>query len=152
MDKPKENNVTKKPLSFKDFMVVDYTPGQPDLVSYQAMKRKRGRIGEELDVAQRRKMSVRMKRLAPRIKIARDKAMRRTANMSTIKKRTERMVRNAYFKKLSRGKSREEVPVSRRKEIEKRLDRFKPIIKRVVKRSLPKTRKIERDRKRGKKS
>ena len=32
--------------SFKDFLTVDYTPGMPDLVSYAAMKRKRGRIGE----------------------------------------------------------------------------------------------------------
>lgn len=37
-------------LSFKDFMVVDYLPGMPDLVSYQAHKRHRGRIGESVDL------------------------------------------------------------------------------------------------------
>lgn len=37
-------------LSFKDFMVVDYLPGMPDLVSYQAHKRKRGRIGESVEL------------------------------------------------------------------------------------------------------
>ena len=36
-----------KPLSFKDFLAVDYTPGMPDQISYNAMKRKRGRIGED---------------------------------------------------------------------------------------------------------
>lgn len=35
------------PLSFKDFLAVDYTPGMPDQISYNSIKRKRGRIGED---------------------------------------------------------------------------------------------------------
>jgi len=38
-----------KPLSFKDFLVVDYTPGMPEEISWAAMKRRRGRIGEEVE-------------------------------------------------------------------------------------------------------
>ena len=36
-------------LSFKDFMTVDYKPGMPELVSYAAHKRRRGRIGEDTE-------------------------------------------------------------------------------------------------------
>jgi len=35
-------------LSFKDFIVVDYTPGMPDQISYNAMKS--GRIGESSQI------------------------------------------------------------------------------------------------------
>jgi len=34
-------------LSFKDFIVVDYKPGEHELIKYAAHKRRRGRIGEE---------------------------------------------------------------------------------------------------------
>lgn len=149
-------------LSFKDFMAVDYTPGMPELISYAAYKRRRGRhdtsgpieeqtevdqVDETLDIAQRRKLAVQMKRLAPRMKIARKRALRKTATMPVIKKRTEKSVRNAFFKKLSKGKSRQEVSPTRRKEIEKRLERIKPRIQRMVKLKLKDTRKLDRERK-----
>jgi hypothetical protein len=33
-------------LSFKDFMIVDYQPGMPELIKYKAHKRHRGVVGE----------------------------------------------------------------------------------------------------------
>jgi hypothetical protein len=30
-----------KPVSFKDFMIVDYRPGEPEEINYRAYKRKR---------------------------------------------------------------------------------------------------------------
>jgi hypothetical protein len=215
MDNQKETKMAKKPLSFKDFMVVDYTPGMPDLISYRALKRHRGLVGESLrkdiaqaskrfpdrstvitkdgkhgkvmtvgkdfvkvahgnnlrdykftdirpfneeteevnevlDVAQRRKLAMRMKRLAPRIKIARQKAMKRTASTETIDRRTDRKVRNQFFKKLSKGKSRGDVSMAQRKQIEKRLARFAPIMKRIAVREKPLTRKLDRLRKQAK--
>lgn len=134
-------------LSFKDFIAVDYTPGMPELISYRAVKRRRGVIGEALDIAQRRKLAVRMKRLSPRMKIARQRAMKRTATQPVIKKRTEKSVRNLFFKKLSKGKSRTDVSPARRKEIEKRLEKIKPRIDRLVQRKLKDTRKLDRSRK-----
>jgi len=161
-----------KRLSFADFIVVDYTPGMPDQVSYNAKKRHRGVVGEslkkeianvasktkeetdlherELSVTQRRKLAVKLKKIMPRIKIARQKALRRTATKEKIQRRTEKQVRNAFFKKLAKGKSKGEVSYNRRKEIEKRLERFKPMMKRLVTRKLRDTRKMERERRRKK--
>ena len=48
-------------LSFKDFTVVDYVPGEGQYINYQAQKRHRGTVGEEvehLDEAKRVKMKI----------------------------------------------------------------------------------------------
>ena len=39
-----------KPLSFKDFIVVDYRPGMGELINYRATKRRR--LGEEPEVSE----------------------------------------------------------------------------------------------------
>lgn len=214
-----------KVLSFKDFVVADYTPGMGEYVSYRAQKRHRGVIGEEveqveegvfkglgkhlakrkftksanrassqafaaldkggkngvgewdkksqeylryrkafkrlnrkeevevdeaLDVSQRRKIAIRMKRLAPRLKIAREKALRRTPDMAKIKKRASKQARNQMFKTLTKGKSRGEVSLARRKEIEKKLDKLKPRIERMARKMIPNVRKLDRERKQSK--
>ena len=36
-------------LSFKDFTVVDYVPGEGQYINYQAQKRHRGTVGEEVE-------------------------------------------------------------------------------------------------------
>ena len=73
-----------KPLSFKDFLVVDYTPGMPEEISWAAMKRRRGRIGEEveetdeaLDFAQRRARGRVMRKNKAKIAMGRRKAANR---------------------------------------------------------------------------
>ena len=145
-----------KPLSFKDFLTVDYTPGMPDQVSYNAMKRKRGRIGEESDLEekeltfqQRRARARVMKRIAPKLRIGREKAKRRTAGTDKLAKRSQKQVRMDLFRKFSKGKSRGEVPMARRKEIEKRINKLPPSrIAALVKKKLPSVRKQERERKR----
>jgi len=38
-----------KRMSFKDFTVVDYMPGQGEYINYQAQKRHRGTVGEEVE-------------------------------------------------------------------------------------------------------
>lgn len=161
-----------KLLSFKDFVVADYTPGMGEYVSYRAQKRHRGVIGEEqdplladenpvtengqdavdeaLDVSQRRKIAIRMKRLAPRLKIARDKALRKTPTMDKIKKRAKKQARNQMFKILTKGKTRGEVSLARRKEIEKKLDKLNPRIERIARKMIPNVRKLDRERKQSK--
>lgn len=159
MDNQRGNKVAKKPLSFKDLMTVNYMPGMPDLIAYQAMKRKRGRhdtsgpIGEEAEIdealtlAQRRKKSRQMKRLAPIIKRARDRAMKRTANREVILKRAEKAARKAVLKKITKGMDKSELSFARRQELEKRLDKMSPAIKRLSKKLIPKITKLDRERK-----
>lgn len=149
-----------KPLGFRDFINVDYTPGMPDLIKYQAVKRKRAQQGggpdeetntdEALSIAQRRKRAMQMRRLAPKIKMARKRAMRRTANKDAINKRARKQARMQLFRKFSKGKSPSDVSPQRRAEIEKRLDKMKSRIDRIAKRAIPDVRKRDRERRSSK--
>ena len=145
-----------KPLSFKDFMVVDYVPGTGEYISYQAKKRKKdiptGNTNEVLSHSQRIKKKILMKKLAPRIKIARDRAMRRTPNMKVIKRRAEKQARGQFLKKLTRGVPKSELSPAKRAELEKRLDRMKPRIQRIAKKLIPVVRRQDKERKQAKAS
>ena len=152
------SNLPKK-LSFRDFMVVDYTPGMGEYISYQAMKRKRGRIGESVDLeedddveealshSQRVKASLRMKKMAKRIQVAKKRAMKRTPTMDVIKKRAFRQARTSMFKKMTRGQTKGDVSFAKRSDIEKRLAKMKPRIQRMAQKLIPVVRKKDRDRK-----
>lgn len=141
-----------KPLGFRDFINVDYTPGLPDLVKYQAVKRKRAQQGggpdEAIDIAGRRKRAMRMRRLKSKMKMARKRALKRSANLGTIKKRAKKQARMQVFKRISKGKSPGQLSPQRRAEIERRLDKMKTRIDRIATRAIPKVRKLDRERKR----
>jgi len=144
-------------LSFKDFLTVDYTPGMPEEISYAAMKRKRGRIGEEteqtdeaLNFAQRRARARIMKKSKAKIAMGKRRAEKRAADPSRIAKRARKQAINQMFLKLSKGVPRSELPASRRQEIEKRLEKLKPRIEKIARRLLPQVRKMERERRMGK--
>lgn len=151
-------------LSFKDFMVVDYTPGMPEEISWAAHKRRRGRIGEEvetededeiettdeaLDFSQRRARARQMKKYKAKIAMGRRRAAKKPADMDRLKKRADKQARTQIFKKLSKGVDKGELPPSRRKEIETRLDKMKPRIQKIARKLLPKVRKMDRERRMG---
>lgn len=142
-----------KPLSFKDFLTVDYTPGMPEEISYAAMKRKRGRIGEDvnevLSAQGRRALARAMKRYKSKIKQGRKRALNRAADSDRINKRSRKQAVNQIFKTLSKGKARGELSVSRRKEIEKRVQKLKPRVDRIARRLKPKVRQMDRERRSG---
>ena len=137
-----------KPLRFKDFQVVDYTPGMDDQISKNAKDRKQD---EALDFSQRRARSRLMKKIKAKLKLGRAKAARKTASIDILKKRTLKQVRNVLFLKFSKGKTRNEIPAARRKEIEARIDKIpKERLKNLTMKLLPKVRKQEMERKRKK--
>lgn len=137
-----------KPLRFKDFQVVDYTPGMDDQISKNAKDRKQD---EALDFSQRRARSRLMKKIKAKLKLGRAKAARKTASIDVLKKRTLKQVRNVLFLKFSKGKTRDEIPAARRKEIEDRIDKIpKERLKNLSMKLLPKVRKQEMERKRKK--
>ena len=168
------NHNMPRSLSFKDFMAVDYTPGMGEYISYQAQKRKRGHydtygdsydaeeghdgenlaeaqeVDEVLSHAQRIKASLRMKKMSKRIKIARDRAMKRTPTMKVVKSRAARQARRDMFKKMTRGQDKGDVAIAKRADIEKRLDRMKPRLQRMAQKLIPQIRKNDRDRKQKK--
>jgi hypothetical protein len=146
-----------KPLSFKDFIVVDYKPGEHEIVKYAAHKRHRGRIGEEttdeaLTFSQRRARGRVMKKNKAKIAMGRRRAAKKPADNARLQKRAQKQARMQMFKKLTKGAGKEEVPAARRASIEKRLDKMKPKIAKIARKILPAVRKTEKERRVSKSS
>ena len=143
-----------KPLSFKDFIVVDYKPGEDEIVKYAAHKRHRGRIGEEitdeaLDFSQRRAAARSMIKNKNKIAMGRRRAAKKPANTERLTKRAQRQARMQMFKKISKDTPKDEVGMARRQGIEKRLDKLKPRIQKIARKLLPQIRKREKERRSG---
>ena len=145
-----------KPLSFKDFIVVDYKPGEDELIKYAAHKRHRGRIGEDNEVdevlsfAQRRARGRAMKKNKAKIAMGRRRAAKKPADNARLQKRAQKQARLQMFKKLTKGAGKEDVPAARRASIEKRLDKMKPKIAKIARKILPAVRKTEKQRRAAK--
>ena len=140
-----------KPLGFKDMINVDHRPGEDELINYRVSKRKSTET-EALNVQQRMARKRLMKKLAPKIRIGRERAKRRMPDMNRFKTRAKKASRMFFFKKLSKGASKDTLPLQRRQEIEKRLDKpaFKTRIDRMAKRILKDVRKKEMERRKPK--
>jgi len=102
---------------------------------------------EALSHSQRIKASIRMKKMKSRIKIGRERSMRRTPTMDVVKKRAMRKARITVMKKLTKGMGKDELSFSRRTDIEKRLAKKSALIQRLAKKMIPVVRKQDRDRK-----
>ena len=151
-----------KPLSFKQFVNVDYTMTGDEELAYNAKKRKKdiptGNTNEDavetdeaLDVQQRRKLAIRMKKNKSRIAMGRKRASRKVASMDKLKIRARKQARNQIIKKLTKDIPKYELSVARKKDIEKRLEKpsMQSRITRIAKKSLPQIRKAEIEKKRG---
>ena len=57
-----------KQMSFKDFITVDNTMSGDDYLAYQSQKRRRGTIGEETNLSE--------KRIAGLMKVAKDRTLK----------------------------------------------------------------------------
>lgn len=155
-----------KPLSFADFMVVDYRPGEDELTKYRAHKRRRGQgagtdaeyastnppeTSEELSIQGRRKLARSMKRRKTRLKMARKRAQKRLATKKVLTKRARRGARSTFADKLAgKGMKKSDVSVAKKKQIEKRLKQggWQQRIAILQRRLMPKKRRQEIQRKR----
>ena len=149
-----------KKLGFKDFLNVDYAPGQPDQVKLNAKKRKSddtatSAVGEDVNEAltasQRRQRARIFKKYKQKIKIGQERAKRRIASPEKLKKRARKAARMTIFKRIVKDVPKDELSYAKRQEIEKRLETpaMKNRIEKLAVRLLPKIRKAEMDRKRG---
>lgn len=136
-----------KPLSFKDFLTVDYTPGEDELISTNAKDRKH----EALNFQQRKARARVMRKNKARISMGRKRAARRAASPEKLLNRAKKLARRTLFKKLSKGKSKDELPFQRRQEIEKRLEKLKGRIEKMARKNLPTVRKMDKERRQPKK-
>lgn len=149
-----------KPMDFKDFISVDYTQtGDPQL-AYNAKKRKletptgntgEGIENEALNTQQRLARRRAFKKNKAKIALGRKRAEKKMANKETLTKRARKQARTLILKKLTKGISKDELSLPRKQEIEKRLDKMGPRIDKIARKLIPKVRKQELERKRGKK-
>ena len=109
-------------------------------------------ISEVLDMQQRRKMAMRMKKNKARIAMARKRAERKFASMDTLKKRARRQARKAMVSKITKGQDKGDMSVARKRSIEKRLEKpaIQSRIDRQAKKLVKVVRKQEIERKRNK--
>ena len=88
-----------------------------------------------------------MKKLKSKIALGRKRAMRKTANLETLKKRAKKAARNAVLKKMTKGMDKKDISLARRMDLEKRLEKKKGLIDKLARKLLPQVRRNEKERK-----
>ena len=101
---------------------------------------------EVLNMQQRRKIGMRMKRLAKKIARSKARKKKRMKNPNELKTKANKQARSILFKKMSGGKSSGELSIGARIAIGKKLDKKKGVIAKLAKRLLPKVKKAEVER------
>ena len=144
-------------MSFKDLLTTpDAYAGYDDQLKYRKQKNKRRGYEEaepaeeELSISGRRKLARVMKRRKSQLKRARERAKKRMATKAVLTKRARRSSRAAAAKVLTKGKSKADLSVAQKKNIEKRLSQtgWQQRINILQKRLMPKVRRREIARKR----
>lgn len=107
-------------------------------------------VDESISTARRLKKKQTMRKYKARLKLGRLRASKRTASRDVLKKRATRAARSAMFKRVSSGKDKSSLAYSARGSYEKMVNRRAGAIKAIAKRLIPKARKLEMDRKTGK--
>lgn len=143
----------KKPQRFKDFEN-DYTATGDEDLNRRAKVRKRYQedaqeTDEALTMQQRLKRGRQMRKMKAKIALGRKRAMRKTANLDTLKKRAKKAARLAVLKKMTKGMDKKDISLARRMDLEKRLDKKKNVIDKLARKLLPAVRRKEKERKAG---
>lgn len=99
---------------------------------------------------QRRKLGLRMKKNRHKMKIGRDRAKRRMANLETLKKRAKKAARKMLKNKFAKNRRYAELGDGEKMQIDKRIEKVsKNRLAALERKLLPKIKKAERDRKRA---
>ena len=101
---------------------------------------------EVLNMQQRRKIGMRMKRLAKKIARTKARKKKRMKDPRALKTKANKQARSILFKKMSGGKAAGDLSVGARIAIGKKLDKKKGAIAKLAKRLLPKVKKAEVER------
>ena len=151
----------KKPLSFKDFMTVEYRPGEDDLVNYRAYRRRRTEstdtpknsitLDEVLSISGRRKMARLAKRRKTMLKIARKKRSRVMARDDRLKVRSRRSARKAAGERILKGRKKGDLSDAAKAALERRLSQpaFQRRLDIMQRRLMPNKRREEIARRKG---
>ena len=104
------------------------------------------KITEILTLQGRIKKRFAAKRNRQILKIARQRASRRTATPEVIKRRAQRGARNHVYKRILRGRNRAVLPPSERERFERLIVRYQPLISRLQRIMIPQVRRAEINR------
>ena len=101
---------------------------------------------EALTRQQRRKVGIRMKRLAKKIARKKKIAMRKMASPEKLEKRARKAARKLLAKKIIKGRPISDLTLAEKEKLEKKLDKKKAAIGRIARKLLPKVRRAEKER------
>jgi len=168
-ENPVDSYMDNKKVSFKNF-VTGYEEGRDEYIQYRNMRRRHGALGEAkkvecpeckgegcdhcdnkgyhlvkeaLNVGQRRRRAIQMRRMKGKIRIGQQRAKMRVANKERLIKRARKAARTAIMKKLTKGKGKDQLDYSRRQSIEKRIDKMKGKVDQLARKLFPQIRKKE---------
>lgn len=102
-------------------------------------------VDEALDPTQRRQRAMQMRRMKTKIAMGQERAKKRFADPKRLMSRARKQARNMIFSKFAKGVPKSEMNLTRRQEIEKRMESpaMKKIIDRLAKKLLSKERSLE---------
>jgi len=104
-------------------------------------------LDEVMDMAQRRKRAIVMKKHAKKIARARARSMKKKASKEKLIGRAEKQVKNALKDKFAKGKNYADLSMSQKQAIEKKIKKISATkIKNMVKKKLPDVKKAEKER------
>jgi hypothetical protein len=101
---------------------------------------------EALTIAQRKKKSRMMKAKGKIIARKRAISMKKRSSPDKIKKKAQKKARDMLAKKLLKDRSKADLSISGKENLEKKLDKKKALIKKIAKKLIPKIKKAETDR------
>lgn len=106
---------------------------------------------EALSMTQRLQRSRSAQKNKSKMKMGRMRAMKKMASKETLMKRARKHARNLLLKKILKDVPKDELSMSRKKEIEQRLEKpaLQAKIDKLARKLLPKIRKKEMERKKG---
>lgn len=102
-------------------------------------------VEEALNPTQRRQRAMQMRRMQTKIAMGKERASKKFADPKRLMSRARKQARTMIFQKLTRGVPKSEINLTRRQEIEKRMDTpaMKKIVNRLALKLLSKERKLE---------
>ena len=104
-------------------------------------------LDEVMDMAQRRKRAIVMKKHGKKIARARARSMKKKAGKEKLKGRAEKQVKKALKDKFAKGKNYADLSISQKQAIEKKIKKISSAkIKNLVKKKLPAVKQAEKER------
>lgn len=103
-------------------------------------------VDEALNMAQRMKAKINFRKNKAKIAMGRKRAEKRIASPEKLKARARKAARKAVEKKLLRNKDKDDLGLSQRQELEKRVDAKKGLIDKLARKLLPVMKKKEMEK------